>query len=97
MLRKGSGVGVRHHSSDWSGDAQPVAEAASRAADAKRSRTSATRSGVSGDRMGRVGGSAVENRDVEEEDECVEECVIVCGVGMVKAEEEAVRDKMARA
>lgn len=57
-------TGVRHHSSVWSGEAQPRADAASRAAEAKRSRTSATRSGVSGDRTGRVGGSAVEKRDV---------------------------------
>ena len=44
--------------------------------------------------MGLVGGSMVENSEVDEDD-VVD--VIVWGVGMVKAVEEAVRDKMARA
>ena len=48
--------------------------------------------------MGLVGGSMVENSEVDVDVvdcECVD--VIVWGVGMVKAVEEAVRDKMARA
>lgn len=79
ILRDGLATWVRHHSSDWSGEAQPVARAASRAADANRSRTSATRSGLSGFRMG---ASTVADRDVAN-------LALSVGVGIVKADAEA--------
>lgn len=88
ILRDGLVTWVRHHSSDWSGEAQPVARAASRAADANRSRTSATRSGLSGFRMG---ASTVADRDVDVVVVVivgVDLALSVC-VGIVKADAEA--------